>query len=84
MRILIVELKPNVHNKDKWYYWESQGNRLSKPFKVAELDFEPIFDNSYRFSDSLFICKDDCTIIEDVTKTMYRPNNNYGEKATIK
>lgn len=69
MRKLVVKLKPNIKNKDAWYYWEKNDYMIGRPIPVIEQD-EPIFTDSYRMGHNsncgtYFICKDDCIILKD-------------------
>ena len=66
MRRLLIEILPNTKNKSKWYYGSINKDKdlTGKQIIVKEHEFEFIFEGCYRYTDSLFIDKKDCNIIE--------------------
>lgn len=62
MRKLKIRILPNDGYNPKWYY-KNSNNLVGKELIVIEYDDEPIFTDSYRYTDSLFISKSDCVVV---------------------
>lgn len=61
---ITVRIKPNIHNKSKWYYGAINKNRdLTGKIIIVKNSKNPSFDNDYCYDDSLYISKDDCEYI---------------------
>jgi hypothetical protein len=61
---ITVKIKPNIKNKDKWYYgWLNYKNNLTDKIITVTKSDNPSFDNCYCYDASHYIDIDDCELI---------------------
>lgn len=61
---ITVKIKPNIHNKSKWYYGYINKDRdLTGKIITVKNSYNPTFDDHYSYDDSLYIDKEDCEFI---------------------
>jgi hypothetical protein len=59
---IIVKIKPNIHNKYKWYYGWGNNNLEGEIVKVTK-SHNPTFGDCYCYDDSYYIDIEDCEYI---------------------